>query len=114
MSDIQSNMLVPETIRQQITVPVFMSLGASDLMADRAHVPKPEYDTLTFRARILDKQHNKRIMRVRVILDPSDTYTVKVTYPKRGHPEQEVVHFEESDVYADQLARMLLSLDQVM
>ena len=109
-----SNTQVPETIRQQITPGVFMSLGATDLMADRVHVKAPEYDTLTFRARILDNQHNKRVMRVRVILDPSDTYTVKVTYPKRGHPDVEVVHFEESDVYADMLARTLLSLDQVI
>jgi hypothetical protein len=114
MSDIQPNMLVPETIRQQITVGVFMSLGATDLMADRVHVKAPEYDTLTFKARILDKDHRKRVMRVRVILDPMDTYTVKVTYPKRGDPFTWVVHFEESDVYADQLATMLLSLDQVM
>lgn len=108
-----SNTLIPDTIRQQITVGVFMALGASDLMADRVHVKAPEYDTLTFRARILDGRQ-KRVMRVKVILDPSDTYTVRVTFPKRGDPATEVVHFEESDVYADQLARMLLSLDQVM
>jgi hypothetical protein len=53
-------------------------------------------------------------MRVRVILDPSDTYTVKVTYPKRGDSSVEVTHFEQSDVYNDQLARVLLSLDQVI
>lgn len=108
-----SNTLIPDTIRKQITVGVLMSLGASDLMADREHVKAPLYDTLTFRARILDAQHNKRVMRVRVVLDPSDTYSIKVTYPKRGTHE-EVVHFEMDDVYCDQLAEVLLRLDQVI
>jgi hypothetical protein len=109
-----SNTQVPETIRQQITPGVFMSLGATDLMADRVHVKAPEYDTLTFRARILDKQHNKRVMRVQVILDPSDTYSIKVTYPKRGNPLETVVHYEVSDIYNDQLAEVLLRLDSVL
>lgn len=113
MSDIQNGMLVPETIRQQITVPVFMSLGASDLAAGRVHVKAPECDMLTFKARILDGRQ-KRVMRVKVILDPSDTYTVRVTFPKRGDPFTEVVHFERNDVYCDELARTLLALDQVM
>lgn len=108
-----SNTLIPDTIRRQITVGVLMSLGASDLMADREHVKAPLYDTLVFRARILDKNHNKRIMRVRVVLDPSDTYSIKVTYPKRGTRE-EVVHFEVDDIYNDQLAAVLLRLDQVI
>jgi hypothetical protein len=105
---------VPDTIRQQIGVGVLMSLGASDLMADRVHVKAPHYDTLTFRARILDKQHNKRVMRVRVTLDPSDTYSIKVTYPKRGDKFTEVVHYEASDVYNDSLASVLLALDSVL
>lgn len=105
---------IPDTIRRQIGVGVLMSLGATDLMADRQHVPAPEYDTLTFRARILTKTHAKRIMRVRVILDPSDTYSITVTYPKRGNPFEEVVHFEANDVYCDQLARTLLDLDNVL
>jgi len=109
-----SDTTVPDTIRQQIGVGVLMSLGATDLMADRVHVKAPEYDTLTFRARILDKQHNKRIMRVRVILDPSDTYSIKVTYPKRGDKFTEVTHYEASDVYNDNLASVLLALDSVI
>lgn len=113
MSDIQPGMMVPETIRQQITVPVFMSLGARELRADRKWVKAPEYDTLTFKATILSGRQ-KRVMRVRVILDPSDTYTVLVTHPKRGDKSVEVVHFERDYVYADELARVLLSLDQVL
>jgi hypothetical protein len=109
-----SNTLIPETIRKQITVGVLMSLGASDLMADREHVKPPLYDTLTFRARILDKNKNKRVMRVRVVLDPSDTYSIKVTYPKRGDRTTEIVHYEVDGIYNDQLAEVLLRLDQVL
>lgn len=110
------NMTIPNTIRQQITVGVLMSLGATDLMADRQHVPKPRYDALRFRARILPSKtaSRPRIMTVRVVLDPSDTYSIKVTYPKHGKPFEEVVHYEASDVYCDQLARTLLALDQVL
>lgn len=111
------NMLIPNTIRQQITVGVLMSLGATDLMADREHTAAPErYDALTFRARILPSKtaSRPRVMRVKVTLDPSDTYSIKVTYKKFRHDFHEVVHFEASDVYCDQLARTLLSLDQVL
>lgn len=108
-----NNTLIPDTIRRQIGVGVLMSLGASDLMADRVHVKPPLFDTLTFRARILDDKHRKRVMRVRVVLDPSDTYSIMVTYPKRGSTE-EVVHYEADDVYNDQLAELLLRLDQVI
>lgn len=108
-------MQIPNTIRQQITVGVFMSLGATDLMADRVHVPAPEYDTLTFRARILPSPRAAvRIMRVKVTLDPSDTYSIKVTYPKRGNAFEEITHYEAEGVYCDQLARTLLALDQVL
>lgn len=112
----ENKMTVPNTIREQITVGVLMSLGATDLMADRVHTAAPEhYDALTFRARILpNKTASARVMRVRVTLDPSDTYSIKVTYPKRGKPFEEVVHFEASDVYCDQLARTLLDLDNVL
>ncbi len=107
------NTRIPNTIREQITVGVLMSLGATDLMADREHVPAPLHDALTFRARILTKTHQKRIMCVRVVLDPSDTYSIKVTYPKRGSTEL-VVHYAAEGVYCDQLARTLLALDQVL
>jgi hypothetical protein len=106
--------LIPETIRQQIGIGVFMSLGATDLMADRVHSDRaPDFDTLVFNARILDDKHRKRIMCVRVTLDWSDTYSIKVTYPQRGTGD-EVIHFEAEDVYCDQLAGMLLALDQVL
>lgn len=110
-----SDTTVPDIIRQQITVGVFMSLGATDLMADRVHTKAPgPYDTLTFRARILDPKHNKRVMRVRVTLDPSDTYSIKVTYAKRGDPFTMVTHYEAEDIYNDQLAETLLRLDSVL
>lgn len=107
---------IPNTIREQITVGVLMSLGATDLMADRGHTKTPEpFDALTFRARILpNKTSAARVMRVKVTLDPSDTYSIRVTYPKRGKPFEEVVHYETSDVYCDQLARTLLALDNVL
>jgi hypothetical protein len=108
-------MQIPNTIRRQITVGVLMSLGATDLMADRQHVPAPEYDALTFRARILpNKTARPRIMRVRVVLDPSDTYSITVTYPKRGNKFETVTHFEAEGVYCDQLASTLLKLDDVL
>jgi hypothetical protein len=109
-----SNTLIPDTIRKQIGVGVLMSLGASDLVADREHVKAPLYDTLTFRARILDKNHRKRVMRVRVVLDPSDTYSITVTYPKAGNPLETITHYEVDDIYNDQLAEILLRLDQVI
>lgn len=106
---------IPNTIRDQITVGVLMSLGATDLMADRTHVPAPAYDALTFRARILpSKTARPRIMRVKVTLDPCDTYSIKVTYPKRGDRFTEVTHFEAEGVYCDQLASVLLKLDDVL
>lgn len=101
---------VAEIIRQQIGTGVLMSLGATDLMRDGEN-------TLTFRARILDSGKKRvRIMRVNVTLDPSDTYSITVGYsktsPSRG-PEW-IQHFSASDVYNSDLARVLLSLDQVI
>lgn len=113
----QDKMTVPNTIRQQITVGVLMSLGATDLMAGRVHTSAPEhYDALTFRARILPSKTagRPRVMRVRVTLDPSDTYSIKVTYFKHGKPFEEVTHYEAEGVYCDQLARTLLKLDDVL
>lgn len=105
---------IPDIIRQQIGVGVFMSLGASDLTAERVHEWTEGYDTLAFNARILDKSHRKRVMQVKVTLDPSDTYSIKVTHPKRGSKFETEVHYEADDVYNDQLATILLALDQVI
>ena len=113
---------IPEIIRQQITVGVLMSLGASDLMSDRVHAAKNEpSDTLTFKARILTgPRGGVRVMRVSVTLDPSDTYSIKVGYSKskrqpNGAPGHVwITHFSAEDVYNDSLARVLLSLDNVI
>jgi hypothetical protein len=116
---------IPEIIRQQITVGVLMSLGASDLMSDRVHAAKGEpSDSLTFKARILTKPRGAvRIMRVTVTLDPSDTYSIKVGYFKARRnapgahgwaPSEWITHFSAEDVYNDSLARTLLSLDNVI
>lgn len=116
---------IPEIIRQQITVGVLMSLGASDLMTDRVHAAKDEpADTLTFKARILTKPGGAvRVMRVSVTLDPSDTYSIKVGYskskrqPKGAHgwaPSVWVEHYSAEYVYCDVLAQVLLSLDNVI
>jgi hypothetical protein len=107
---IEDRKRIADTIRQQITGGVFMSLGASDLAYLSTGLPG-----LTFKARILPSPTaSARVMRVTVVLDPSDTYDIKVTYPKRGDRFTEVVHFEREGVYNDALARTLLALDNVL
>lgn len=102
---------IASVIRQQITGGVLMSLGAHEPRA--LYSGPPGY---TFKARILPnaKTSQPRIMQVTVTLDPSDTYDIKVTYPKRGDRFTEVVHFEAEGVYNDALARTLLALDNVL
>lgn len=114
-------MSVPEIIRQQITTGVLMSLGATDLMSRTVDKESPAPDSLTFKARILTHARGAvRVMRVTVTLEPSDTYSITVGYGKskrqpNGAPGSVwVEHFNAENVYCDQLARVLLSLDQVI
>ena len=99
-------MNVSQIIHSQIDKRVFMSLGASDF----GHLP----DGLIFNARILPmtkkgRGTRARVMTVMITLDPSDTYNVKVSYAK-GRFDRET-HFEETQVFAHNLDRLLLSLD---
>lgn len=112
---------VPEIIRQQIGVGVLMSLGATDLMSQNVNSSPYGPDSLTFKARILTRPGGAvRVMRVTVTLEPSDTYSIKVGYSKskrqpNGAPGSTwITHFSAEDVYNDSLARVLLSLDQVI
>jgi hypothetical protein len=126
-SELTMDYSVVETMRRQITNGVLMSLGAHELSsyvthgADKVGLERRP-DTLTFKARILPSATagRPRIMRVTVTLDPSDTYSVLVTYSKskrqpNGAPGSVLVtHKEWENIYADSLATVLLSLDQVI
>jgi hypothetical protein len=97
------------TIKQQITLGVWMSLGA--------HEPgfiREQRGGLTFKARlIVPGQTRVRIMRVTIVLTGRDTYDIEVGYMKARTFEW-VTRFEATDVYADSLARTLLALDDVL
>lgn len=103
---------IAQTIMSQIDKRVLMSLGSSDF---GYFTGGPDnLGQLMFMARILPmtktgRGTRARRMHVAITLEFSDTYSVKVTYSK-GRFER-VTHFEESGIYADQLDRLLLSLD---
>ena len=101
-----ATMNTPQVIYSQINKQILMSLGMSNL----SHFS----DGIMFDARILPMTQKgrgtrARVMSVMVTLEPSDTYSVKVSYAK-GRFDR-VTHFEESGIYADQLNDLLLSLD---
>lgn len=105
---------VANTIRKQIGVAAFMSLGASGLsLTHRDGNPG-----LHFLARILPflksgkRGTRPRIMLVDVVLNAMDTYDVYVGYlAKNDHGHHWVKHYEAKDIYADQLARLMIALD---
>lgn len=99
-------MTISQILYSQIDKRVLMSLGMTSLSQFR--------DGIMFNARILPmtkkgRGTRARIMAVAITLDASDTYSVKVSYEK-GRFDR-VTHFEESQVYAHELNRLLLSLD---
>jgi hypothetical protein len=99
MSDIAS------TIKSQIGVGTFMTLGAHQLARSG--------DDFIFAARIIPTgQSAARIMQVRVHLNPMDLYDIKVTFPKRGKFFESVTHFEATDVDAESLNGVLFRLDR--
>lgn len=98
---------IAQTIRGQIAVGTFMTLGASDLMY------QSDPPGLTFKARIVPKgQTGPRVMRVTVALNPLDLYDIVVVYPKKGKFTTMVTHYEASNVYAEDLNRILFDLDR--
>jgi hypothetical protein len=103
----ERNAQIAGVIRSQIGTGVLMSLGATDLMFDGP--------ALTFRARILNARKVKRIMRVTVRLEPSDTYSIRVGYSaSRAAGYAWIEHYSADNVYADMLPSLLLALDNVL
>lgn len=101
---------VANAIRQQLGVPGFMTLGASDLY----YTVESDMPGLAFKARILPFLKNgkrgsrPRVMDVRILLNAMDTYDVRVGYLNGVYW---VSHYVAKDVYADQLQRLALALD---
>ena len=104
-------MNVADTIRQQVGLGIFMSLGAHEfarLTSEGREIG------LTFKARILPftkagtRSPRPRIMRVTVELNHLDYYDVRVLYTARG---QLIAHYESSNIDAWQLSRISLALD---
>ena len=113
---------IASTIRHQITPGVLMSLGAHDIGAGRiAHEQGgPMLPSLIFKALILpfnkngERSERPRKMYVIVSLTPADTYEITVTYNANvgnGRGTDRTDHYHATDVYAEDLARVLLSLD---
>lgn len=113
---------IAHTFQRQITNGVLMSLGAhnfvhGNITATEDSTPLP---SLAFNARILPMTKSgargsaPRTMRVVVSLNGADLYDVHVSYRQRGDRyglKPRVVHHEATDVYADELPRLLLALD---
>lgn len=112
---------IANTIRQQITGGVLMSLGARNFragtIANKDAVAQPG---LIFDATILPMTKSgargtaPRTMSVTVALNAADYYDIRVTYPQRGDKyglKDPVVHYEASDVDAFTIQRLMLSLD---
>lgn len=101
---------VANTIRKQIGVAGFMTLGTSDLCYTVAD-GKPG---LMFHARVLpflksgERGARVRIVGVTVLLNALDTYDVTVKYFTGG---EWVIHYQQEGVYADQLTKLMLALD---
>lgn len=100
-----------EVIRSQVNPMVLMSLGASEFVSTEANEGRP---ALAFWARILPfNAKGKRLsrpakMRVCIELTPADLYDITVVHSKAGECG---VHFEMEGVGAEDLNRVLLSLD---
>lgn len=110
-----------DTIRQQITGGVLMSLGARNFRAATiANAEGFAQPGFVFDATILPmtkagrRGTAPRTMTVTASLNAADYYDVKVTYPQRGDTyglKAPVTHYEADDVDAFSLARLMLSLD---
>jgi len=102
---------VADTIREQIGVNVLASLGAHDF---RTTIMDGGSPALHFTARILrmkadgTRSSQVRNMHVLVWLTDRDDYGVRVSFIERF---KLVKHYEASGIYADRLARLMLSLD---
>lgn len=114
-----TNREIANTIRKQITPGVLMSLGAHDIgSAHMAHQQGgPMLPSLVFKALILpfnkngERSERARKMYVIVSLTPADTYEITVTYNGNAQGPGRTDHYHATDVYADDLSRVMLSLD---
>jgi len=95
-------MAMATTAWRQIPVGVKMSLGAREPAGSKAE---------GVLARLTFKVGSKPLHYVEVDLDPSDTYTVRMLKLKRKTYER-VVLAEASDVYCDDLGRVLLGMEK--
>lgn len=110
---------IANIIRQQITPGVLMSLGAHDIGSARmAHQRGgPMLPSLVFKALILpfnkngERSERARKMYVIVSLTPADTYEITVTYNGTVAGPGRTDHYHATDVYAEDLSRIMLSLD---
>lgn len=108
---------VAQTIRQQIGLGVLWSLGATALHYGTEKNGNP---FLGMAVRILPYRKDgkrgsrPRVMRLRVELTPADLYDITVEYTQRNRHTgdyEKITHFTATDVYCDQLSRLLLTLD---
>lgn len=114
-----TNREIANTIRKQITPGVLMSLGAHDIgSAHMAHQQGgPMLPSLVFKALILpfnkngERSERARKMYVIVSLTPADTYEITVTYNGNAQGPGRTDHYHATDVYAEDLSRVMLSLD---
>lgn len=86
------SMQVALTIRKQVGIWAFAEVGARGFLYDE--------NSLYF-----DCKPKSRIVRVKITLNPSDTYTVRVLNKRTGDTLYEI-----EDVYADTLSEIILHL----
>ena len=99
---------ITSVIRSQIAVPTFWTLGATDLGYMTTEAGNPAF---VFIARIIPTgKQAPRKMSVAVEYLPSDLYKVTVHYLNRGGDR--IAHFEQSEVYAEDLNGILFRLDR--
>lgn len=110
---------VAQTIRNQIETGVLWALGATDI---HGRAGNASYNpALVMNVRVLPfNAKGKRLSRPRVMellieLTPMDDYTITVMYHRkiRNDGWELVTHAKFEHVYADQLSRVLLSIDSM-
>lgn len=107
---------IAATIRTQIGTNALISLGAHHMRSGTIAHTKGQrgLPSLIFKARILpfkkdgQRAQAPRNMFVIVSLTVRDTYVITVSYQARG---ERVDHYHATDVYAEDLSRIMLALD---
>jgi hypothetical protein len=96
MNNAEQNQAIARTIRQQVGAMTMMACGAHNLLCGEGQ--------LTF------KVGGKRLTWCEIVLDPSDTYTVRVVKLKGGKYGSRVVASEQSGIYCDMLSELVYGL----